>query len=118
MNQNERYVIAVILSAVALLVGIDIYTDSREGVELWHIIIEGAIAMFALAGVFYLLIGTVNLKHRLEKEIQDFSDFKKQSDIWRAESRKYIDGLSVAIDQQLSKWNLTVAEKEVAFLVL
>jgi DNA-binding NarL/FixJ family response regulator len=29
-----------------------------------------------------------------------------------------VDGLSKAIDQQLSKWKLSAAEKEVAFLLL
>ena len=118
MSQRERFVIAGILCAVAILVAFDIYTDSREGVVLWHVLTEGAIAVLALTGVFYLLRGTVTLKHQLGKEIEDFSVFKKEADAWRADSRKYIDGLAVAIDQQLSKWNLTLAEKEVAFLLL
>jgi DNA-binding CsgD family transcriptional regulator len=118
MNQNERFVIAGILGVVAVLVGFDIYTDSREGVVLWHVLTEGTIGLLALAGVFYLLRGTVTLRHRLEKEIEDFSAFKKEADAWRADSRKYVDGLARAIDQQLSKWNLTLAEKEVAFLLL
>jgi hypothetical protein len=61
MHQRERFVIAGILCAVAVLVGFDIFTDSREGVVLWHILIEGTIGIFALAGVFYLLRGTVVL---------------------------------------------------------
>ncbi len=118
MKQRERFVIAGILCVVAVLVGFDIFTDSREGVVLWHVLTEGAIGVIALAGVFYLLRGTVTLRHRLEKEIEDFSAFKQEANEWRAYSRKYIDGLSRAIDLQLSKWNLTVAEKEVAFLLL
>lgn len=118
MKQHERFVIAGILCVVAVLVGFDIFTDSREGVVLWHVLTEGAIASLALAGVFYLLRGMITLRHRLEKEIEDFSAFKREADAWRADSRKYIDGLARAIDQQLSKWNLTVAEKEVAFLLL
>jgi DNA-binding NarL/FixJ family response regulator len=58
------------------------------------------------------------MKHRLEKEITDFANYKKESELWRVELRKYLDGLSKAIDQQLSKWNLSTAEKEVAFLLL
>ena len=118
MKQRERFVIAGVLCVVAVLVGVDIFIDSREGVVLWHVLTEGAIGLIAIAGVFYLLRGTVTLRHRLEKEIEDFSAFKREADEWRADSRKYIDGLARAIDQQLSKWNLTVAEKEVAFLIL
>jgi DNA-binding CsgD family transcriptional regulator len=118
MHQRERFVIAGILCAVAVLVGFDIFTDSREGVVLWHILIEGTIGIIALAGVFYLLQGTVRLRHRLEKEMMEFSAFKTEANAWRADSRKYVDGLARAIDQQLSKWNLSLAEKEVAFLLL
>lgn len=118
MNQRERFVIAGILAIIAVLVSFDIFTDSSEGVVLWHVLAEGVIGAVALAGVFYLLRGTVSLRHRLEKEIEDFTAFKKEANAWRSESRKYIEGLAIAIDQQLTKWNLTVAEKEVAFLLL
>ena len=33
-------------------------------------------------------------------------------------SRKYLDGLSRSIDLQLDQWQLSVAEKDVAFLLL
>lgn len=118
MNQRERFVIAGILLTVAILVGFDIFTDSREGVILWHVLVEGFIGFIAVAGVFYLLRGTVKLRHRLRQEIDDFSAFKREAEAWRADSRKYVDGLALAIDQQLTRWKLTVAEKEVAFLLL
>jgi len=118
MNQKERMVIASVLLIVAVLVSFDLFTDAKEGVVLWHVFVEGSIAVVALFGVFYVLRGSVELKHRLEKEITDFSHFKKEAELWKIESRKYLDGLSKAIDQQLTKWNLTVAEKEVAFLLL
>jgi len=118
VNQRERRVIASILILVAVLVSVDIYNDSRQGVVLWHIFFEGLIGVLALAGVFYLMSGTVKLRQQLQKEIADFSAFKQEAEAWRADSRKYLDGLSLAIDQQLSRWKLTTAEKEVAFLLL
>lgn len=118
MNQRERFVILGILTFVTVIVSFDIFTDSREGVVLWHILTEGVIGAIALAGVFYLLRGTLTLRHRLEAEIENFKALKKHADSWRLESKKYIEGLALAIDQQLTKWNLTVAEKEVAFLLL
>lgn len=118
MKQNERFVVAAILSIIAALVALDIFKDSREGVIGWHILIEGGIAFFAIIGVYYLLRGTFTLKQRLQKEIQDFSRFRAEAEAWRSESKKYVEGLSRAIDLQLNKWNLTNAEKEVAFLLL
>ena len=118
MNQRERIVISLILLLVTLVVAIDVVNDAREGVVFWHIFTECIIAGLALVGVFYLLRGTFTLQHRLKAEIDNFSAFKQEAEAWRAESRKYVDGLAHAIDQQLTKWNLTVAEKEVAFLLL
>ncbi len=118
MDRRERFIIAGILTVVSVLVGIDIFNDSHEGVAIWHILSETFVALIALGGVFYLLRGTMTLRHQLQKEIEDFTAFKREALAWQAESKKYVDGLSLAIDQQLSKWNLTVAEKEVAFLLL
>lgn len=118
MNQKERMVIATVLAIIAIMVSFDLFTDAKEGVVFWHVLVEGSIALIALFGVFYVLKGSVELKHRLEKNVTEFTDFKKEAELWKSESRKYVDGLSKAIDEQLSKWNLSTAEKEVAFLLL
>lgn len=118
MTRQERFIISGVLILVMVLVGIDVFTDAGQGVAYWHILTEVFIGIAALGGVFYLLRGTISLKHRLQKEIDDFSSFKKEAEAWRADSKKYVEGLAKAIDQQLTKWNLTVAEKEVAFLLL
>ncbi|MBK9294280.1 MAG: helix-turn-helix transcriptional regulator [Oligoflexia bacterium] len=118
MINKERFVIIAVLALVTIFVGVDLFTDFREGVVTWHVVLEGTLGIVAIFGIFYVLKGSFQLKHRLQKEIHEFSEFKKEADAWRTESRKYVDGLSKAIDQQLSKWNLSVAEKEVAFLLL
>lgn len=118
MNQRERFVIAGVLLLVAILVSFDVVTDSLEGVVFWHVLIEAAVGIISLGGVFYLLRGTFALRHRLDAEIESFAAFKKEAELWRIESRKYVEGLASAIDQQLTKWQLTTAEKEVAFLLL
>lgn len=118
MNQQERFVIVSVLSVIAIMVSLDLITDSREGVALWHVVVEATVALIALFGVFYVLRGSVELKHRLQKNVTEFRDFQEEAELWKAESRKYLDGLSSAIDQQLNKWQLSTAEKEVAFLLL
>ena len=51
-------------------------------------------------------------------EIANASALREEAERWRAESRRHVDGLAKAIDQQLSRWHLSAAEKEVAFLLL
>lgn len=118
MSQRERWVLVSILSAVFILVTADIVGDSKEGVDLWHLVLEGSVGLISLFGIFYVLRDSFKTRHNLIETNQKFSDYRVESEKWRAESRKYLEGLSSAIDEQLSKWGLTPAEKEVAFLLL
>lgn len=118
MNQQERKVIASLLAIIATMVSFDIFTDFRDGVLIWHVVIEGLIGLAALYGIFYVLKGSIDLKHKLENEQKAFDSYKQEAEQWKQESKKYLDGLSLAIDQQLTKWKLSTAEKEVAFLLL
>jgi DNA-binding CsgD family transcriptional regulator len=118
LSQRERWVLVSILSAVFLLVTADIVGDSKEGVDLWHLVLEGSVGLISLFGIFYVLRDSFKTRHNLIETNQKFSAYRVESEKWRAESRKYLEGLSSAIDEQLSKWGLTPAEKEVAFLLL
>ena len=118
MNQKERWVITGTLCVIFVMVSFDLLKDAAEGVAAWHVLIEACAGLAALFGMFYLMRGTFRLQHRLHREQADFSAFRQEAERWRAESRKYVDGLSRAIDEQLTKWKLTPAEKEVAFLLL
>ena len=118
MNQKERSVIIVVLFVIALVVGADLVTDSKEGVKLWHVVIEGGAGIAALSGVFYLLLNTSKLRSELSLSQENLAKSQMESAAWRQEAKKYLVGLSASIDQQLTKWNLSAAEKEVAFLLL
>jgi DNA-binding NarL/FixJ family response regulator len=96
----------------------DIIGDSKEGVEFWHLTLEGTVGIISLFGIFYILRDSFKTKKSLVETKQKFSAYQKEAEKWRAESKKYLEGLSSAIDEQLNKWSLTSAEKEVAFLLL
>jgi DNA-binding CsgD family transcriptional regulator len=118
MTNKERTFIAIILLGIGIMTSVDLYTDMREGVLWWHASIEATVVIFALIGVFYLLKGTFLLKHSLSDEKVRSSNLQTEANLWKEQSKKYIDGLSHSIDLQLTKWGLTSAEKEVAFLLL
>lgn len=118
MNQKERWVLVSILSAVFTLVMTDIIGDSKEGVQIWHLLLEGAVGLLSLFGIFYILKDFFRTKKSLIESNQQFSDYRIEAEKWRSDSKKFLDGLSLAIDEQLCKWQLTNAEKEVAFLLL
>lgn len=118
MNNNERWAIATILFIIAVLASVDIYNDYFEGVATWHISIEAIVGLVALAGVFYLIKGRFRLKRTLAREQQFSKDLQVEAQKWRRVSKKYMEGLSVEIDNQLDRWDLTKAEKDITFLLL
>lgn len=118
MGQKERWVLVSILSLVLILVTTDIVGDSKEGVDFWHLLLEGSMGLISLFGIFYVLRDSFNTKKNLLETNQKFSAYREEAEKWRSASKKFLEGLSNAIDEQLSKWGLTVAEKEVAFLLL
>jgi DNA-binding CsgD family transcriptional regulator len=118
IQTGERTVIAGVLALIALLAGIDLLVDQRQGVTLWHVLAEMTMAVAACFGAFHLLRGAWQLRRRLDDQDRDFSAFRKQAEAWRAGSKKYLDGLSRSISLQMDQWQLSEAEKEVAFLLL
>lgn len=118
MNKNERLVITSILLGISLFVGLDLVSDARESGVNWHVVIEALVAIGALLGVFYLVRGSFVLRRSLESAQKNSLQLEAEAQRWKAESKKYVEGLSQVIDQQLSDWGLTSSEKEVAFLLL
>lgn len=118
LRTSERAVIAGVLALIALLAGFDLLIDLRQGVTRWHVVAEATVAVVACLGAFYLLRGAWQLRRRLDAQRRDFSAFRQQAESWRTGSKKYLDGLSRSISLQLDQWQLSAAEKEVAFLLL
>lgn len=118
MNKNERLLIAVTLLLISGLTFFDLITDLKEGVTWWHVSVEGVVALVAGSGFVYLLISMFDLKHGLESERKLTGRLIAENEKYKEQSKSYIEGLSQTIDTQLSEWQLTKSEKEVAFLLL
>jgi len=108
----------VTLALLAALMATDLAMDLRHGTSGFHAAVEGsAIAAAAVA------IGLV--ASRLRALSREAHDLRAQVDVqradaarWRREASVFIEGLGVAIDQQLDRWGLSPAEKEIALLLL
>ena len=74
--------------------------------------------MLALGGTFFILKDMIRLRRDLSQERKLSATLKVEAEQWQARSKSYLEGLSSLIDQQLTVWSLTPAEREVAFLLL
>lgn len=118
MNNKERTLIAVILLLIIVMVLVDLVNDAGQGVGIWHLLAEGLMALAALVGVFLLVRGSMALKRSLVAERKISVELQAEAEKWRLQSKKFLEGLSNAIDDKLTAWKLTESEKEVAFLLL
>lgn len=118
MDKKERLIISSILLIISLMTTFDLITDLVEGVVWWHVVIEGSVALIALIGVYFLVKGTFTLRKSLQEERELSAKLLEESSHWKENSKKFLDGLSISIDSQLGKWELTKSEKEVAFLLI
>ncbi len=118
MTRAERLTIASVLIGIALIMTFDIIQDASKGASYGHLISEGFVAIAAVAGLFFLLRGNMRLQHSLADERQHALELTAEAQKWREEASKHIEGLSSAIDSQLTEWNLSPSEKEVALLLL
>jgi DNA-binding CsgD family transcriptional regulator len=118
MDNQERWIIITILLGTAILVGMDLLTDASEGVRWWHLAAEGFVALAALGGVVFLLRGSFALKRSLTAEVLKSTSLQAEAEQWRKQAKVHIEGLAEEIERQLTSWELTASEKEVAFLLL
>ncbi len=118
MNTRERLFIVGILAAIILLVASDLFSDYGEGAAWWHLLVEAGVAAIALVGILVLLRGQFERKRNLAAAHARAEFLQIEAQEWKAQSQKYTQGLVQAIHEQMERWKLSAAEREVAFLLL
>lgn len=107
---------------ISLFAGIDIIADIREGTERYHIIIEGFVFLIAISsalGMSLHLLKEARMTRELVTQMQGEVDrHRQQAEEWQKETRSLLRGLSVSINNQFNRWQLTQSEKEVALFLL
>lgn len=117
--------LALAFAAVALLATWDLAGDLRQGTTLLHGLVEGTIALVGLGGIVWAIARfrrfsaqAAVLRERAEDLEQRLGASRVEAGRWRTQAADLISGLSAAIDDQLQRWGLSEAEKEIALLLL
>lgn len=118
LSIRERWIVTFVLAAVAVLTLVDIAGDWESGGSVFHIGAELFAASAAVLGLGWLWAGYFRLRQQLSEVSRSLAGAHAEATRWRERHGELLQGLSRAIDQQLNVWNLTPAEKEVAFLLL
>lgn len=117
-RRGNNLVVLILSGTFAVLVGLDLITDYRNGSSGAHLFLEGL--LLVTSGVFFVL--AVKKLALANKEIislkVDVEKLHQEKEQWKNETHQLLAGLSVKIEQQFGKWKLTQAETEVGFLLL
>lgn len=118
LNHRQKLSVFLIVFLVFSLWAMDAIDDLSHGSNTTHIIVEGVILLLV---AFWLV--SLSLRYFVSKGLNvkmrsDLAAIRQDLDNYRQETAHLAKGLSLKIDQQLEKWNMTKAEKEVALLLL
>lgn len=116
--KKEQKTLIVILLSILILVCTDLWVDFKQGIKINHLLFELAIGASATWGMFYLIQEAKQAKEELGKSLERNTQLEAEAQKWKLESQKYIQGLSIAIDSQFNRWNLSASEKEIGLLLL
>lgn len=101
---SDNAVATALFAVVMLVVGVDLLSDVRSGVELGHAGAEALAAAVAAAGALRFF-------RQLQAERREAAE-------WKAKASELLGGMGTVVDRQLDAWRLTQAEREVALLLL
>jgi DNA-binding NarL/FixJ family response regulator len=109
---------AVLFGFIAFLIAVDVVSDYRAGTTVSHLLIEGFVMVFALAGVIALGRQVVMTTRQAQQLRVDLEAARREAQRFREEAADALRGLGEAIDRQFGRWNLTPAERDVGLLLL
>lgn len=124
-SSPSPYVLVLVFALMAVLVGVDLITDLRDRTTPAHVVLELLVVTigFVAAGAIALRLRRAALtaqalRAEAERLAEDLRATEREAARWRDNAAELIAGLSAAIDEQFTRWELTPAEREIALLLL
>lgn len=111
-----------LLSAVLLLIvvsgTVDLVLDAPRDWRSFHVVYELALIVGAALATVALWARWARAERSLSRTREALDERRAERDAWRASAERALRGLGAAIDDQLVRWGLTPAEREVALQML
>jgi DNA-binding CsgD family transcriptional regulator len=107
-----------ILAVVAAGTMVDVLLDGPERWLTAHVLLELGLAGFSIGMIVMLARRWHRTQRHLVRAEEQLEQGWAEREEWRDRAQHALAGLAAAIDQQLQAWQLTPAEREVAFGLL
>ena len=117
-DKRSHALIIGILAIVAVGTLVDVVLDAPESWLTPHVLLELGLAGFSVTMIVLLASRWRRTQRSLLHAEQRLELSRTERDEWRRRAQHALDSLADTIDQQLQAWQLTPAEREVAFGLL
>lgn len=114
--QKRVYILA--FATATGLISVDVLADFFEDQSATHIIVESIMSLIAIWACYFLMKKAIGFGQKLNVEELVSIQAREEAKVWRSKNRSLMSGLTAAIDAQFEKWNLSKAEKDVAYFLL
>jgi DNA-binding CsgD family transcriptional regulator len=122
LDDVEVFVSPLLVPGILLLVAvggaIDLILDRPERWLSAHVIMEVILMITSLTFSIVLWRGWRATQGRLARTEASLARSEAERDAWRKNAESALVTFSLAVEEQLGRWNLTPAEREVAILLL
>ncbi len=110
--------LALLFLGIGLFMIVDIIDDLHFDTSVPHLVMEGTIVLCAAWGFAALWRQALGARREARALSEHLVAARADADRWRLEAEDVLAGLSVAIERQFERWELTEAERSVALLLL
>ncbi len=117
-DQRPPLWLAGLLLLIAALALADLMLDGPMPLTSAHLWLEVSFVALCLGSAAWLGRAWLRAEHSLARVRDALQAREGERDAWRRRAEVALRGLGAAIDEQLTQWRLTPAEKETAMLLL
>jgi DNA-binding NarL/FixJ family response regulator len=115
---NVLLVLAFVFLAIVVAAVVDLALDAPASWLSVHVLVELVLIALSLGAAFYFGRGWLESQASVGRLERLLSERQAERDAWRGNAERLLEGLARAIDDQLSTWGLSAAERETALMLL
>ena len=115
---GSNLAIALALAVLVAVMVVDLVSELLAGTSAFHATVEGSAIVAGAIAVAAIVRRMRELSREAHVLRGRLATTSADAERWAREANKLIEGLAGAIDDQLERWHLSTAEKEIALLLL
>lgn len=117
-STNDQLISGIFLILLASFGVLDFIVDLRNNAPLAHLISEASLSVLGFGWSIRVFLRVLSLRTRLKITEAALVESSESASHWKAHSSKLVSGLNTLILKQFEDWSLSLAEKDVAMLLL